>query len=83
MCLVIRELSELDEVDICVGGGDGELLESDEADICVGGGDGVIGDNEEDAVQFPLLHVWSGVDEEGVRRDRVQLRMRHNMCNMC
>jgi hypothetical protein len=50
MCLVIGELSESDEADICVGGGDGELLESDEVDICVGGGDGVIGDNKEDAV---------------------------------
>ena len=52
-----------------------ELSESEEADICVGGGDGVIGDKEEDTVQFSLLHVWSGVDDEGVQWDRMQLMM--------
>ena len=49
----------------------GELLESEEVDVCVRGGDGVIGDSEEDTVRFPLLWVWSRVDDEGVRRDRV------------
>jgi len=49
----------------------GELLESEETDVCVGGGDGVIGDSEEDAVWFPLLWVWSGVDDEGVWWDRM------------
>jgi hypothetical protein len=56
----------------------GELLESEEADVCFGGGDGVIGDNEEGAGWLPLLRVWSGVDEEGVRRDRIILVTRRN-----
>ena len=60
-----------------------ELSESEEADVCVGGGDGVIGDSEEDTVRFPLLRVWSRVDDEGVRRDRVRTTTRRNMCKMC